>query len=142
WRSCHTKSVLASIRKTKTASGATAVQVVRYTHKRIEVLKHLGSAHDEAGVEALVHAAQRWYAGNPGEDTLFAASDHEASLIAEGTEFLGAMYGLAYSTLVRMAEQCGLHTLGDGLLLDLAIIRLVEPTSKLRSLALLEEYFG
>lgn len=118
------------------------MQVVRYTHERIEVLKHVGSAHDEAGVDALVRAAQRWYAGNPGEDTLFAAPGHDTSLVAEGTEFLGATHYLAYSTFAKMAEQCGLHTLEDSLMLDLAFIRLVEPTSKLRSLALIEEYFG
>ena len=133
---------MVSIRKTKTASGATAVQVVRYTHERIEVLKHVGSAHDQAGVQDLVRAAQRWYSENPGEDTLWAASNTEVPLVLEGTEFLGAMHALAYETLGKAAEQCGLHALADSLLLDLAIIRLVEPTSKLRSLALLEEYFG
>ena len=118
------------------------MQVVRYTHERIEVLKHVGSAHDQAGVQDLVRAAQRWYSENPGEDTLWAASNTEVPLVLEGTEFLGAMHALAYETLGKAAEQCGLHALADSLLLDLAIIRLVEPTSKLRSLALLEEYFG
>lgn len=132
---------MASIRKTKTASGATAVQVVRYTHARIEILKHMGSARDEAGVAELVRAAQRWYSENPGEDTLLAALNTETSLVQEGTEFVGVKHGLAYQTLRTVAEQCGLLTLADNMLMDLAIIRLVEPTSKLRSLALLEEYF-
>lgn len=132
---------MASIRKTKTASGATAVQVVRYTHDRIEILKHMGSARDEAGVAELVHAAQRWYLDNPGEDTLLAALHTETSLVQEGTEFLGAKHGLAYETLRKIAGHCGLHVLADDMLMDLAIIRLVEPTSKLRSLALLTEYF-
>jgi transposase len=134
--------VLASIRKTRTASGATAVQLVRYTHDRIEVLKHIGSAHDQAGIDDLVRKAQRWYTENPGEDSLFAAHGSAGPLIPEGTEFLGATHGLAYSTLCKVVEDCGLRALEDGLLLDLAIIRLVEPTSKLRSLALLEQYFG
>jgi hypothetical protein len=37
---------MASIRKTRTCSGATAVQVVRYVNRRAVVLKHMGSAND------------------------------------------------------------------------------------------------
>jgi len=98
---------LASIRKTKTASGATAVQVVRYAHERIEVLKHMGSAHDEAGLAALVGAAQRWYAEHTAEGTLFGTPAVDTALVAEGVEFLGATHQLAYSTLMAAAKQCG-----------------------------------
>jgi hypothetical protein len=35
-----------TVRKTKTASGATAVQVVRNVGKRREIVRHVGSAHD------------------------------------------------------------------------------------------------
>lgn len=133
---------MASIRKTKTASGATAVQVVRYSHERIEVLKHMGSAHDEAGVAALVSAAEQWYTQHAVEGTLFEGPVQDGALVAEGMEFLGATHQLAYSAFGAVARQCGFHTLGDQIMLDLAIIRLVEPTSKLRSLALIEQYFG
>lgn len=118
------------------------MQVVRYAHDRIEVLKHIGSAHDPAGVSALVRTAERWYAENPGTDTLFATPADDAPIVAEGTEFLGATHQLAYRAFSAVAQQCGLHALCDGLLLDLAMIRLVEPASKLRSLALLKEHFG
>lgn len=118
------------------------MQVVRYSHERIEVLKHMGSAHDQTGVDLLIRAAQQWYAEYSGEGTLFVAPVRDTSLVAEGMEFLGATHQLAYSTFSAVARQCGFHTLGDELMLDLAIIRLVEPTSKLRSLALVAEYFG
>lgn len=118
------------------------MQVVRYAHERIEVLKHMGSAHDEAGLAALVGAAQRWYAEHTAEGTLFGTPAVDTALVAEGVEFLGATHQLAYSTLMAAAKQCGFHSLGDELMLDLSIIRMVEPTSKLRSLALIEQYFG
>jgi hypothetical protein len=36
-----------TVRKTRTASGATAVQVVRYEGRRCNLVKHMGSAHDD-----------------------------------------------------------------------------------------------
>lgn len=131
---------MASIRKTRTASGAIAVQVVRYVNRRVVVLKHVGSAHDQAGVDRLVEHALAWYDGQP-QGTLFPTAI-KPSLTLEGTQFLGAWYTFTHSVLSKLAEHCGFHALGDPLLLDLAIMRLVEPTSKLRSLHLLDEYFG
>ena len=46
-----------TIRKTRTASGATAVQVVRNERRGRLVVKHIGSAHDEAECEALMARA-------------------------------------------------------------------------------------
>jgi hypothetical protein len=131
---------MASIRKTRTASGATAVQVVRYVNRRVVVLKHMGRAHDQAGVDQLVDHALAWYDGQP-QGALFPTAS-KPSLVVEGTEFLGAWHTFAHDVLSKLAEHCGFHALGDALLLDLAIMRLVEPTSKLRSLHLLEEHFG
>jgi len=119
---------MASIRKTKTASGATAVQVVPYVDRRVEVLKHIGSAHDRQGISQLLDQAKVWYAMNCHDNTLFADKD-TVPLIREGTEFVGELHTLAYSTLRKVAEYCNLELLGDRLLLDLAIIRLIEPTS-------------
>jgi hypothetical protein len=47
-----------------TASGATAVQIVRSSRRGSRDIEHIGSAHDGAGVELLKAAArQRLYAG-------------------------------------------------------------------------------
>ena len=59
-----------------------------------------------------------------------------------GTGFLVAWHTVAHAVLRGVAEQCGLHMSGDPLVLDLAIIRLVEPTSKLRSFELLRTISG
>lgn len=131
---------MANIRKTRTASGAIAVQVVRYTHKRVVVLKHMGSAHDQARVEELVKEGLAWYDAQPTGDLFPAAS--KPPLTVAGTGLLGAWHTLTYTALSAVAQQCGFHALEEPLLLDLAIMRLVEPASKLRSLELLEAYFG
>jgi len=130
---------MASIRKTRTASGAWAVQVVRYVNRRVVVLKHVGSAHDPAGVEALMMQARRWYEAQP-QGTLFPAQ--EPALLLEGTEFLGAWHTLTHTVLRQVAGHCGFHALDEPMLLDLVIMRLVDPTSKLRALQLLQERFG
>jgi hypothetical protein len=47
-----------TIRKTKTASGAIAVQVVRNVGKRRDIVQHIGSAHDATALSALLAQAQ------------------------------------------------------------------------------------
>lgn len=46
------------VRKVKTASGATAVQIVEKKHGVRTILEHLGSAHDEAELAALMQVGQ------------------------------------------------------------------------------------
>jgi hypothetical protein len=54
------------MRTVKTTSGATAVQVVWSSRRGSRKIEHLGSAHDEAALEALKAAAQqRIAAGQP-----------------------------------------------------------------------------
>src|SRR3989338_1338438 len=48
------------IRTTKTASGATAVQVVRYRYRNRVVVKHIGSAHSETDIASLKKIAAQW----------------------------------------------------------------------------------
>jgi len=55
---------VAYVRTVKTASGATAVQIVWSSRRGSRQIEHLGSAHDEAQVEVLKAAAtQRLAAG-------------------------------------------------------------------------------
>ena len=45
--------MVAYVRTVKTASGATAVQIVWSTRRGARQIEHLGSAHDDGEVEAL-----------------------------------------------------------------------------------------
>ena len=47
------------LRKVVTASGATAVQVVAKEGRRNRVVKHVGSAHNEAELAVLMEAGRR-----------------------------------------------------------------------------------
>jgi len=132
--------VSASIRKTKTGSGATAVQVVRYERRRVVVLKHIGSGHRADEVAALVDGARQWIWRSTLQQPLF-VTETRRSLALATTRYIGISHAFAYAVLQGSAKQCGLDTLEDELLLDLAYMRLVEPSSKLRAMELLERYF-
>jgi hypothetical protein len=52
------------VRRVKTASGATAVQIVHKRGRDVVGIDHIGSAHDDAQLALLLHAArERRHAG-------------------------------------------------------------------------------
>lgn len=130
-----------SIRKTKTASGATAVQVVRYRDRKVVVLKHIGSARTQEEIDALVQGADAWIGQNIGQSSLFTKQDSRILSLSH-CAFAGVRYEVAYRTLATVAAHCGFTGLQDTFAIDLAIMRVFEPCSKRRARELLERYFG
>jgi hypothetical protein len=55
------------VRTVKTASGATAVQIVYSSHRGSREIEHIGSAHDDAELELLKAAARQRLAAGQGE---------------------------------------------------------------------------
>lgn len=133
-----------SIRTTKTASGATAVQIVRYEQRKKVIVAHLGSAHTDQELQALKNAARSFIEARSKQPPLLRATGlPPTTLIAlDKCRYIGIRYSFLYETLHQVSDIFSFHTLKQPLLLDLAIMRLMEPASKLRSLELLEEYFG
>lgn len=130
-----------SIRKTKTGSGATAVQVVRYDNRKVVVLKHVGSARSKEEIDALIESAAAWIAKKSAQPSLFPTKEKRTLALA-AAQYIGVRHAFAYSVLVQISQRCGFHELESPLLLDLALMRIIEPTSKLRAITLLERYFG
>ncbi|MBU8579017.1 IS1634 family transposase, partial [Brevibacterium luteolum] len=56
------------IRRVRTKSGATAVQVAEYWRGRQRIIKHIGSAHTEAELGVLLAQARGWI--DDGQQTL------------------------------------------------------------------------
>src|SRR5439155_25576435 len=131
-----------SIRRTKTSSGSTAVQAVEYRKRKVVMLKHFGSARTEAELEALIQDAEQWITEQTGQTSLFTPSQKERVLHLGVTRFLGVRYQLGYVLLRDMLHRLGFTVLGKGLLLDLAVMRIFEPSSKRRAIEVLERYFG
>jgi transposase len=134
------------IRKIKTGSGAVAVQVVHYAGKRCDKIIHIGSAHNEASLAVLLEEANRYVETHCRQPSLF-SSHRSAPLTAAAPESVSSMsllrvtHGFAREVLHHCAHLCGLHRIPD-VYLDLALMRIVEPASKLRTLELLQRYFG
>lgn len=129
------------IRTTKTKSKAVAVQVVRYEQGRTIVLKHLGSASDPARIAHLKEAARDWIINFTHQQTFLEKESTFDPLLSK-YQYLGVRYSFLYEVLNQVFKLFSFDKLGNQLLLDLALIRIVEPASKLRSQKLLSELFG
>ena len=70
---------MAYVRTVKTASGATAVQIVYSSRRGSRSIEHLGSAHDDGELEALKAAARQRLAAGQGELDLGLAAGAVAS---------------------------------------------------------------
>lgn len=132
-----------SIRTTKTASGATAVQVVRYQHRQKIVVKHIGSAHTAAELAELKQIAGAWIRKESRQPPLFLLPKTSSSrlLPLDKCRYLGFRYTLLSEVIHQVFRLFRLDGLPQ-LLRDLVLIRIAAPASKLESLALLAEFFG
>lgn len=130
------------IRVIKTASGARAVQVVYYKNRKRVVFKHIGSAKNDLELESLKLVAQDIIKNFTPEIPFFVETKLDNLLYLDKSEFLGAYSTFLYEIISGFISQIGLDKIKKQLLLDLVAIRIVEPASKLRSIELLDTYFG
>lgn len=122
---------MAFVRTVKTASGATAVQIVYSRRGASRKIEHIGSAHDEAGVAALKAAAVARLSEGQGQLALgLAAQDGGGPLPitnSKMTVLWDALDGI-------YTELFGLHVNSDSDFRDQVLARIIEPTSKQDSL--------
>lgn len=135
------------IRRVKTASGKTAVQVVTYHRGRTSVVKHLGSAGSPLELEALVKRGRVFIENDLGVRPLLPELSVSFNLetrrqVLAGLRIYRKSHQLAYECLRHWYGRLGFASLDNPLLLDLALIRLIEPSSKRRALKLLARDFG
>lgn len=118
------------------------VQIVRYVKRKTAVLKHIGTARSEDELRVLKGVASKWIADNPPQPRLFSLDiSTQKSDILKSFEYRGIKYSFAYEFLNNLCEHFQFTTLRSTLLVDLVIMRMFEPASKLRSLSLLSQYF-
>jgi len=129
------------IRVVKTASKAKAVQVVRYQNNKRVILHHVGSAHSEAEFADLTLSAQEWIKDYSRQLSIFLDDSPNKLLHLIHCTFMGVKYHYFQEQIRHIQDMLGLSTL-PSLLNDLVCIRIFEPASKLRSLELMELFFG
>lgn len=135
---------MAYVRTVKTASGARAVQIVHSSRRGSRDIEHIGSAHDEAALEALKAVArQRLAAGQPELDfgLDFAALQAGSGAGGGPLAITSSRMGHLWDALGHAFEVLGFEaaTGGDEVFRALVLARIIEPTSKLDSLRVIEE---
>jgi len=124
------------VRRVKTASGATAVQIVRKRGRRVLGIEHIGSAHTDDELAVLMQVAdERRHAGQLALD-LDDAGEAVAgkAAVVEGTSSL-----ILWEVLAGIYGDLGLDRLGDDTFRALVLARVIEPTSKLDTVRVLAE---
>ena len=131
-------AAVAYVRTVKTASGATAVQIVWSSRRGSRNIEHVGSAHDDAEVEALKAAASQRISQGQGELDL-GLDPAEIASGAIGNHRLPSRASLG--RLVHGLRGAGFDGAagGDEVFRDLVLARIIEPTSKADSLRVLAE---
>lgn len=130
------------IRTTKTSSGATAVQIVRYQNRKMMIVKHIGSAHDKNQLKELKETAANWIEKITNQPSLFPKETPTLALQLKQYQYIGFRYGLVYESLYELCKRFRFHRLRNQLLLDLVITRIIEPDSKLQLIEFLKEFMG
>lgn len=144
---------MAFIRRVRTASGATGVQIAEYVRGRQRIVEHVGSAHTDAELGVLL-ARARELLENPaqgvldlgveptppvkglvapaGDRGLFGIAGTAAPSGRAGTgRVVGTDSRILFDALAGVFTALGFDGLGDEVFRDLVIARVVEPTSLL-----------
>ncbi|MDZ7587431.1 MAG: IS1634 family transposase, partial [Patescibacteria group bacterium] len=122
---------MAYIRKVKTASGATAVQIAHKTYGQINKIEHIGSAHTPDQLDVLMVLAKKRLLAN--QPTLFPQANPPAFKL----RLKQSASRLLWQVLLDQYQKLGFHQLKDDVFASLCLTRLVEPVSKLDSLRVL-----
>ena len=72
------------IRKVKTASDSTAVQIIKYENRKRVVVKHMGSAHNKDEIIILWNNAENWITEQTKQIPLFAQEERFISFEQRG----------------------------------------------------------
>ena len=157
---------MAFIRRVRTASGATAVQIAEYCGGgRQRIVEHLGSAHSEAELGILLERARARLADpaqsmlelevepapalvkgllpEPDPTGLFGAPRTSRGRREESRDRSGRVVatgsGLLHEALSGVYDALGFEVLDDETFRDLVVARIVEPTSLLDSARVLSD---
>ena len=146
---------MAWVRRVRTASGATAVQIAESVDGRRRIVRHVGSARDDAELGLLVAEAHRLLADDaqgmldlgitpaPAKVTMIPVPATGPGLFADPaqgpvsrpvmtrTRVLKTASSLLYDALAGIYTDLGFDVVDDVVFRDLVIARVVEPTSLL-----------
>ena len=129
------------IRKVKTHSGATAIQVGRYAGKQFKLTKHIGSSRDPQKISELLQIGQEYIRSHSPQLPFNFNPQSDEILFKRGITIEKSCLEEAFVYLEEIYTKVGFSSLKNEYLKYFAIIRVLEPASKTKSLLLLEKYF-
>lgn len=124
------------IRKYPVKSGGTVIQVIYKRGRTVERTVHIGTAHSEGDMEALLALANQTISA--GQLSLDVFDDCPA------TDSIGFTLEKTYSKLLHetlglVYERLGFDVVGDKVFKQLVLARIIEPTSKSDTIRVLDE---
>ncbi len=125
------------VRKVRTASGATAVQIVLNRHGTRTIVEHVGSAHTDAELAVLIQTA--WDRIHQQSQQAFDLDGLEPSAPAAPVTVVGSSSRVLWEILEQAYAALGFDAVGDDVFKKLVLGRVVEPVSKADTLRVLGE---
>ena len=127
------------MRKSPGRSGAVKVQIAERRAGRDVVLEHVGTAHDDAGLAALMEVARGKLYPGQGELALDGVRPRSVDGQPGSVEITSKSNAVLWQVLQAVYARLGFDTIGDEAFAQLVLARLIEPTSKADSLRVLGE---
>ena len=130
------------IRKVKTASGSTAIQVGYYQGKRFKLKKHIGSSKETKKILELITIAKKYISSISPQIELNFNPQSDEILFKRGIRAKDSRLDTAFHYLEEIYSKIGLNKIENEILKHFVMIRVLHPASKTKSILLLEKYFG
>ena len=118
------------VRRVRTAAGATAVQIASKVRGVRTIVEHLGSAHDEIELAALVAAARAKITAGQLAFDLDALTPPDAERVTAEPVVTGSRSRVLWDVLQSAYRRLGFDAVDDRVFEYLVLARVVEPTSK------------
>lgn len=130
------------IRQIKYSTKSLSIQVYKIEARKRVIVRHIGTARNEEERQHLLSLADDFIEKASKQLNLFKGTEADNILYLNKVEFIGVHYSFLYELISKLIQIIGFDKIKNTLLLDLVILRMLEPASKLRSIGLLEEHFG
>lgn len=127
------------MRKVRTASGATAVQIASKTRGVRTIVEHLGSAHEDEQLVVLIAIARERIAELAGQVPFDLDGLGATPLATTAPTVTGSRSRLLWEVLEDAYTRLGFDTVGNDMFKKLVLARVVEPTSKADMLRVWDE---
>ena len=132
------------IRKKQNKSGSVSVQVIDKSNG-YRVLKAIGSARDPEEIERLVELGKVFIIRQSNQYSLFPQNEHDNAVVLD---FVQTLRNTSIRTIGpelifgQLFDEIGFDAIPERLFRDIVIARLVNPTSKLKTVDYLYRYQG